>query len=536
MPYSDLADAGIRPGKETMMRAYLIGLVVLCGAAAAGGDEIFLPGMQPEEAGIEFVKVAQCRMCHSRTKNGDADPFFSWQGGMMAQAGRDPVFRAALTIANQDITDVGEFCLRCHAPRGWLEGRSEPTDGSALNKEDMRGVSCDVCHRFVDPLSAEAAKLVKDVPPGYGNSMMVADPENVVRGPYDDSKGAMPHTPKKSPFHASGNLCGVCHDISNPLYAGDVKTQPPYAFAHMERTYSEWALSDFAKRGSKGSCQSCHYGLVEGGGQASRFGSVHRDYFVMHGPVGGSTWVQDVTWLLWNGEDMDPRALNAGKKKARELLNRAASLEISFPKRGLARLRITNKTGHKLPSGYPEGRRMWVNVRFMDLAGKVLKEIGRYGDRDDRIFGKAVKAPTLLDSDSTRVYECVPGLSEARAKKYGKKAGKSHHFVLNDVILKDNRIPPEGFENSSFKERLSQPVGASYADGQYWDDVDFELPAGCAKVSVRLMYQSVSWEYVKFLAQENRTDEWGRRLYEAWGQTGKCEPTVMAAVEKTVSF
>ena len=127
--------------------------------------EVFLPGMQPEEAGIEFAKVQQCKMCHSGTKNGSADPVFSWQGGMMAQAARDPVFRAALTIANQDIEGVGEFCFRCHTPRGWLEGRSEPADGSALNKEDMYGVSCDVCHRLMDPLSAEAAKLIKDVPP-----------------------------------------------------------------------------------------------------------------------------------------------------------------------------------------------------------------------------------------------------------------------------------------------------------------------------------------------------------------------------------
>ena len=108
------------------------------------GAEVFLPGMQPEEAGIEFVKVQQCKMCHSGTKNGPADPFLSWQSGMMSQAARDPVFRASLTIANQDIEGVGEFCLRCHAPRGWLEDRSTPADGSALNQEDMHGVSCDV--------------------------------------------------------------------------------------------------------------------------------------------------------------------------------------------------------------------------------------------------------------------------------------------------------------------------------------------------------------------------------------------------------
>jgi hypothetical protein len=107
--------------------------------------------MQPEEAGIEFVKAQQCKMCHADTDNGDADPFISWQSGMMSQAARDPVFRATVAIANQDVPGVGEFCFRCHSPRGWLENRSTPPDGSALNREDMHGVSCDVCHRFIDP-------------------------------------------------------------------------------------------------------------------------------------------------------------------------------------------------------------------------------------------------------------------------------------------------------------------------------------------------------------------------------------------------
>ena len=211
--------------------------------------EVFLPGMQPKEAGIEFAKVQQCKMCHGGTKNGDADPFFSWQGGMMANAAKDPIFRATLAIAEQDVPGVGEFCFRCHTPRGWLEGRSTPSDGSALNTEDMYGVSCDICHRLVDPQSERARQLIEHVPPGYGNAMMVADPENVVRGPYGDSKGAMPHNTEKSEYHASSKLCATCHNISNPLLADDVKTQPPYMFGHIERTYSEWVLSDFAKRG-----------------------------------------------------------------------------------------------------------------------------------------------------------------------------------------------------------------------------------------------------------------------------------------------
>lgn len=47
---------------------------------------------------------------------------------------------------------------------------------------------------------------------------------------------------------------------------------------------------------------------------------------------------------------------------------------------------------------------------------------------------------------------------------------------------------------------------------------------------VRLMYQSVSWEYLKFLAETSETGDRGHRLYEAWNQTSRCPATVMGEV------
>ena len=520
------------PRRRTVLSALLVALLVSAGARP-GVAEVFMPGTQPNEHGIEFAKVSQCRMCHAGTRNGAADPVFSWQGGMMAQAARDPVFRAALAIANQDVAGVGEFCIRCHSPRGWLEGRSKSADAGALTPEDLHGVSCDVCHHLVDPLGDEAKTLVEHVPPGYGSGMMVVDPANVVRGPYGEGRGAMPHGVLKSEHHASSALCAVCHNVSNPLQAGDVARQPPHAYGHVERTYSEWALSAFGEENR--TCQSCHYPPVDGGGQASRFGSPQRDHFVMHGPVGGSTWVQSAVALLWPGRDVDAAALEAGRRRAEALLRTAAVLDLSFegPRRAL--LRITNQAGHKLPSGYPEGRRMWVNARFLDADGRALGAVGRYGETQDTLAGEPVTVPTLLDPENTRVYECLPGLSDEQAARFGKVAGKSFHFVLNDVILKDNRIPPRGFDNAAFAAHLAQPVGATYADGQHWDLVALELPAGTARVVVRLMYQSVSWEYLRFLVEANHSDDWGRRLYDAWTKTGRCPPTSIAEIGADVT-
>ncbi len=509
----------------------IVSVVILWNSPVMG--EVFLPGTQPEEGAIKFGKIKACKMCHSRTDAKDADPYLSWQGGMMAQAVRDPIYRATLAIANQDVEGVGEFCWRCHSPSGWLQGRSTPADGSQLEPEDMHGVRCDVCHRLADPAGDEAGKLAKDIPPGYGNAMMVVDTQKVMRGPYGDGKGKMPHKVVKSPFHASGNLCGLCHNVSNPLFAKDVKTQKPHEFGHVERTYSEWSLSAFADKGAEGSCQSCHYPKLKGGAKASPYSKKHRDHFVYHGPVGGSTWVQDAVAYLWRGT-VDAKALALGKKRAEELLKTAAKLDIRIEGKDKAVLRITNLTGHKLPTGYPEGRRMWVNAAFFDASGTVIKEIGAYGEKDDTINGKTVKAMTLLDAEGTTVYESLPAISKAQAEKTGKDAGPSFHFVLNDIIAKDNRIPPAGFVNSKFEEHLCAPVGASYADGQNFDDVELALPAGCAKIKVKLMYQSMSWEYLKFLVEENKTDDWSKKLYDAWENTGKCAPTVIAEIETEI--
>ena len=516
------------------LRALITGVMLaVTGLAQAQFEQ---PGTQPKEHNFQFRNVDNCKQCHSGTTNGAADPYFSWQGGMMAQAARDPVFRAALAIANQDIKGVGEFCIRCHAPRAWLEGRSTAADASLLKGDDLHGVSCDVCHHLVDPLSPEAKKLAKQTPPGYGDSMMVVDPERIMRGPYPGRKELKMHTALSSPYHASSELCANCHNVSNLTLATNLHTQPPHAFGHIERTYSEWALSEFAKKESLRSCQSCHFKPVPGGGTAvkypSKYGDLHRDYFVSHNAVGGSTWVQDAVYLLWKGPELDRDALEAGKQHARELLKTSADLGLELVG-GKARITITNLTGHKLPTGYPEGRRMWPNVRFL-RGGVLLGEFGHYGEKPDHLNLKEVKVPTLLDPERTRVYECKPGISPDRAARYGKKPGPSFHFILNDVTTKDNRIPPRGYKRSAFAEHLAAPVGAEYADGQYWDELEFALPPDTDQVEVRLMYQSVSWEYLKFLVEENKTDPWGKKLYEAWEATGKCPPEEIAFVTRSV--
>jgi len=109
----------------------------------------------------------------------------------------------------------------------------------------------------------------------------------------------------------------------------------------------------------------------------------------------------------------------------------------------------------------------------------------------------------------------------------GLPAGVSHHFVLNNTILFDNRIPPIGFTNAAFELVQAKPVGYTYEDGQYWDDTQFALPKDAVQALVTLYYQTTSKEYIEFLLNENTTDDRGQIAFDQWVMHGKSAPAEM---------
>ena len=114
-----------------------------------------MPGTQPEQ-GVILHDSAFCMHCHAGY-NQAVEPGFSWKGSMMAQAARDPIFWACMTVAAQDSVwalgtpNAVDLCERCHFPEGWLAGRSDPPNASAMTGTDFDGVSCDACHMMWDP-------------------------------------------------------------------------------------------------------------------------------------------------------------------------------------------------------------------------------------------------------------------------------------------------------------------------------------------------------------------------------------------------
>jgi hypothetical protein len=109
-------------------------------------------------------------------------------------------------------------------------------------------------------------------------------------------------------------------------------------------------------------------------------------------------------------------------------------------------------------------------------------------------------------------------------------AEPSFHFVLNNKIYSDNRIPPRGFTNANFTQIQSPPVGYTYNDGQYWDETSYTLPPASRTIEIRLYYQTLSKEYVEFLRDENRTNSSGQTLYNLWAANGKSTPELMESL------
>jgi hypothetical protein len=583
-------------------------------------NNYYLRGTQPNSlaSGNDIVVATdECADCHSDP----ATIYRSWSGTLMAHSGRDPLFYACLDIANADSPGSGDLCIRCHVPKAWLEGRSTPVNGTAIQQGDRDSITCNLCHRMVDPfnvlndapgidaqilsdLGADAPVQSMDrgaLPSiGYGGSgSYVVDPHDRRRGPFPiaDPGPAVPPEVEcdnyhfgftygkceddlqmptgcptfESPIHRRSELCATCHDVSLPhfsynpqgtalVFNGSGNHHPDgnkYNMAPEQRTFSEWLKSDFAvgngvnmgnrygcNVGEVSECQDCHAPANSTLGCAFQS---PRDDVPRHTFRGASSWVLDAIAAHYgpNGPfgtypppsgsppDFYPDVVDNMTAQVQEniskMLNCAADLQVTLddsqsPGLNKLKVRVVNQTGHKLPTGYPEGRRMWLTVQYFDCTDytNAMQTLGGYDN-----------SSAVLDKDSTKVYEMKLGLDGALAAMLNRPEGPSGHAILGNKIYKDNRIPPRGFTNLKFAAIQAEPVAYSYADGQYWDDTFFDIPGYAVAARVYLYYQSTSKEYAEFLRDSNpnqgNPQNRGQFLHDLWTAFGKSAPIMMAS-------
>ncbi len=585
-----------------------------------------MPGTQPGQTALEAPN--RCLNCHAGY-NPAVEPGFNWKGSMMAHSARDFLFWACLTVAGQDsLWAVGtpnavDICERCHFPKGWLEGRSDPPNASAMTGADFDGVQCDFCHRMLDPFFEDTSTGVREGSDWAGywdesnasgtpslaaaHTTYLADATEVqaltlfngtplylghvpAAGTYTENgsgqyivaaaadkrasfaDAAARHQMLYSRYHKSRYFCSTCHDVSNPVLANlgqdgslplTTETDPAYAYYHVERTFSEFMLSAYGQQGGapgKGpfapavfatsrphdavaACQDCHMRDVVGVGCNKKGAPVRPDGSVehpasgqpLHDLTGGNVFVSWVlasavqgsanfdavnasllgqgpaalTLDLTAGEGIDPAALLAGVDRAMQQLELAATIEnLSYDAAtGQLAFRVQNNTGHKLISGFPEGRRMFLNVRGY-AQGSVVFEVNPYDAAAGTLKGLPTPASPPLGPGEQHldalVYEMHPTSTLTGENE-------TFHFALATGRYKDNRIPPKGFRVADAAARLAEPVwqgqpapdyytASEYAGG--YDDVTIAVPTGADGIEVRLFYQTTSREYVEFLRDE----------------------------------
>jgi hypothetical protein len=500
-----------------------------------------------------LVAPSECAQCHEfiNPLEIDQEPPVSsmlvWRGTMMANAARDPVFWAAVAVASQDaaadatglLEGATEHCIRCHAPRAFLEGNTEAIALEDLTETQREGIDCELCHRMTDDPDTPAGNA------GYVIDDVMVGGNVPRRGPWsydpDAPESARPeHSTIADPFTGTSRLCGTCHDVTTPKERVDEAGDPMGMQFNEQRTYSEWLGSAFADGGEHHrECQSCHMPAVSDAAGCEPFyeagdpALLHPTGARRHDLVGANRFMLERLRDLYGQDEVPAEHFDITIARTDEFLGRSADLEMALPevvdiREGFALdVTVINKTGHKLPTGYSEGRVAWIEVTV--------------GHRDELLFSSGLwEASQRQEDDQLRTYEAI---AEDHTD------GTHNHLLRNDRWVVDDRIPPLGLR----PDPQTDPVGDRYAlleDGTWpnfdtasygfggrndvvdatpEDDFDF------LDVRVRLLYLINTPEYIEQLRDDNLTNDAGEQVWTLFAEAGGATPVVLGEAATKVA-
>ncbi|MFA9392910.1 MAG: T9SS type A sorting domain-containing protein [Prolixibacteraceae bacterium] len=477
-------------------------ILAFAGLLLSGFSYFVISGL-PTEKSTLFSGSGNCTQCHSASAGvlinaagRDVSPVFHWQSSMMGNAVKDPYWQAKVSSEVEENPHLKEIiedkCLTCHAPMGRTEAiyNGQASFSFQEMKEDplsQDGVSCTVCHQ-IDPANLSTAESFS----GHYAIQAV----KLIYGPYENPFATSMvnntgYTPVYGSHIASSGLCATCHTLITPYVDqnGDIAGYFPE-----QMPYYEWLNSSYP--GQDITCQKCHMPNVnEEFTIASMPANLQnkRNPVFEHHFVGGNRVVNkmlndNAAELTVNSgkANLDTTALYTLKNLKQNTIEFAS--QASFQNNMVTvNLEIKNKTGHKLPTGFPS-RRMWIHFVAKDNNGNIVFESGKYDDNGEILTEADFEHhhDTIFSSEEVQIYEAVMGNTQNQVTTILLEAAQ---------YLKDNRLPPVGFKTGLSYDSLIAITGDAINDLNFNRNSDGEHGTGTDRLTYYFPFTGTSLQY-----------------------------------------
>lgn len=504
----------------------LISSVIALGLIAPGGDPKVTRGPVPDSQKV--AHSSHCSGCHGVDETAyalvdyagnDVSIFDDWQISMMAFSTRDPFWKA--TVAHEvnhypaAREGIETTCLKCHAPLGSFEARR---NGRPYTFEDMvtdslglDGVSCSACHQQPAEGLGDSFSGNYDIDT---NRLMFGHYPNPFKGPMQIYVG---FEPEFSDHIYSSGVCAGCHTLITETLREDGTPSGDYFVE--QATYHEWLNSAYPNQGKE--CQTCHVPFINDGViiATDLLALEERQPFGLHQFSGANTAMLDL--MRTNKDQLNlpvPESSHAWDESIdynRKNLSRAAELSVTsyyvYGDSLYLTLDLRNKSGHKLPSGYPS-RLAWIQITLDDVTTQqryysngALSPDGHIEGRD---FPFEPHHQISKSEADVQIYELVMSDLEGQLTT---RLNAAHQ------PLKDNRLLPLGFDRNHVVYDTVAVWGSAKDDPDYnefsaagQDNIEYHIPLhgaeGLANLSVSLMYQTLPARWMTDLFTSDTLD------------------------------
>lgn len=479
-------------------------------------DELKNVLRSPIDSGEYFLHSSRCEGCHgydsTNYANIDANGVSvnvvdDWQATMMANSARDPLWRAK--VSHEILVNPGHSvelqtkCTSCHAPMGNYTAHFKGIHTYTIDDLDndslgLDGVSCVGCHAI--GANGLGSMFSGQIP--YDSTHKEYGPfQNPVYGPMNLYVGM---TPTYSTHVSESKMCSSCHTLLTD--GADLSGNLTGRKFIEQATYHEWVNSGYSE--DNVTCQKCHMPRVQDSIIIANqyFNLAPRAPFNKHKFMGANTFMiklikENKTQLGIKTSDKNfdsTIAVTNRLLKYRTLIVDLMQDSITSDTLFLS-FKISNKAGHKFPSGYPS-RRAVAELVAVDVNGDTLFKSGSFGNNFEvQNIGTGYQPHHyMINSESqSQIYEMIMG-----------DVNKNRTTVLEraDTTLKDNRLPPEGFSDLSSVYDTVKIIGSAYSDpdfnryngnmdGSGKDIIHYHLPLGIltnsASIYARVYYQTL---------------------------------------------